>query len=153
MTMRRPSKMPVRGGSRSRYSMAKPYLTTPLLAAAQMSISSCTGMCPTRVPITSWLRSGCMATPRHDTARGSPLLLSQRSCGIVLLETQKRPGVKKKTDVPQGTLALMVLKTLDVLGPQHGYGLAKRIEQISGDSLTLNTGTLYPLLLRLEQEG
>jgi len=61
--------------------------------------------------------------------------------------------MKKKTDVPQGTLALMVLKTLDVLGPLHGYGLAKRIEQISGDRLTLNTGTLYPLLLRLEQEG
>jgi PadR family transcriptional regulator, regulatory protein PadR len=60
---------------------------------------------------------------------------------------------KKTTDVRQGTLALMVLKTLDVLGPLHGYGLAKRIEQISGDQLTLNTGTLYPLLLRLEQEG
>ena len=61
--------------------------------------------------------------------------------------------MKKKTDVRQGTLALMVLKTLDVLGPLHGYGLAKRIEQISGERLTLNTGTLYPLLLRLEQEG
>jgi PadR family transcriptional regulator PadR len=61
--------------------------------------------------------------------------------------------VKKATDVPRGTLALMVLKTLDVLGPLHGFGLARRIEQISGDGLTLNTGTLYPLLLRLEQEG
>ena len=61
--------------------------------------------------------------------------------------------MKKTTDVHQGTLALMVLKTLDVLGPLHGYGLARRIEQISGDRLTLNTGTLYPLLLRLEQEG
>jgi PadR family transcriptional regulator PadR len=61
--------------------------------------------------------------------------------------------MKKKTDVRQGTLALMVLKTLDVLGPLHGYGLARRIEQISGDRLTLNTGTLYPLLLRLEHEG
>jgi PadR family transcriptional regulator len=61
--------------------------------------------------------------------------------------------MKKETDVRQGTLALMVLKTLDVLGPLHGYGLARRIEQISGDRLTLNTGTLYPLLLRLEQEG
>jgi PadR family transcriptional regulator PadR len=66
---------------------------------------------------------------------------------------ERSPTVKKKTDVRQGTLALMVLKTLDVLGPLHGYGLAKRIEQISGDRLTLNTGTLYPLLLRLEQEG
>ena len=60
---------------------------------------------------------------------------------------------RKTTDIHQGTLVVMVLKTLDVLGPLHGYGLAKRIEQISGDRLTLNTGTLYPLLLRLEQEG
>jgi PadR family transcriptional regulator, regulatory protein PadR len=59
----------------------------------------------------------------------------------------------KKKDVQQGTLALMVLKTLDVLGPLHGYGLARRIEQISGNLLALNQGTLYPLLLRLEQEG
>lgn len=60
---------------------------------------------------------------------------------------------KTKTDVQQGTLALMVLKTLDVLGPLHGYGIARRIEQISGDLLTLNQGTLYPVLLKLEQEG
>jgi transcriptional regulator len=55
--------------------------------------------------------------------------------------------------VQQGTLALMVLKTLDVLGPLHGYGIARRIEQISGDLLAVNQGTLYPVLLRLEQEG
>jgi PadR family transcriptional regulator len=61
--------------------------------------------------------------------------------------------MKEKTDVRQGTLALMVLKTLDVLGPLHGYGIARRIEQVSGDLLTLNQGTLYPLLLKLEQEG
>ena len=59
----------------------------------------------------------------------------------------------KDTDVRQGTLALMVLKTLDVLGPLHGYGLARRIEQISGELLTVNQGTLYPVLLKLEQEG
>ena len=59
----------------------------------------------------------------------------------------------KDTDVRQGTLALMVLKTLDVLGPQHGYGIARRIERISGDLLTVNQGTLYPVLLKLEQEG
>lgn len=59
----------------------------------------------------------------------------------------------KDTDVRQGTLALMVLKTLDVIGPLHGYGIARRIEQISGDLLTLNQGTLYPVLLKLEQEG
>jgi transcriptional regulator len=61
--------------------------------------------------------------------------------------------MRRPTDVQQGSLALMVLKTLDVLGPQHGYGLAKRIEQISGDQLSVNQGTLYPLLLKLEQEG
>jgi transcriptional regulator len=61
--------------------------------------------------------------------------------------------MRGKTDVQQGTLALMVLKTLDVLGAQHGYGLARRIEQISGDLLAVNQGTLYPLLLKLEHEG
>ena len=61
--------------------------------------------------------------------------------------------MKEKTDVPQGTLALMVLKTLDVLGPLHGYGIARRIEQISDDLLNVNQGTLYPVLLKLEQEG
>jgi PadR family transcriptional regulator, regulatory protein PadR len=61
--------------------------------------------------------------------------------------------MKQKTDVLQGTLALMVLKTLHVLGPLHGYGIARRIEQISGDLLALNQGTLYPVLLRLEHEG
>ena len=58
-----------------------------------------------------------------------------------------------RTDVLQGTLALMILKTLDTLGPQHGYGIARRIEQISGDALTLNQGTLYPALVKLEQTG
>ncbi|MGO8788288.1 MAG: PadR family transcriptional regulator [Terriglobia bacterium] len=61
--------------------------------------------------------------------------------------------MKERTDVQQGTLTLMVLKTLDVLGPQHGYGIARRIEQISGDLLAVNQGTLYPVLLKLEQEG
>jgi transcriptional regulator len=58
-----------------------------------------------------------------------------------------------KSEVWQGTLALMVLKTLESMGPQHGYGIARRIEQISGDQLSLNYGTLYPALLKLEQEG
>lgn len=58
-----------------------------------------------------------------------------------------------KKDVWQGTLALMVLKTLETLGPLHGYGIARRIEQTSGDVLALNYGTLYPALLKLEQEG
>jgi transcriptional regulator len=58
-----------------------------------------------------------------------------------------------KHDIQPGTLALMILKTLDVLGPLHGYGVARRIEETSGDRLTLNYGTLYPALLKLEQEG
>lgn len=58
-----------------------------------------------------------------------------------------------KTDIWQGTLALMILKTLETMGPQHGYGIARRIEQISGDRLSLNYGTLYPALVKLEQEG
>ena len=58
-----------------------------------------------------------------------------------------------KLEVQQGTLALMVLKTLQTMGPLHGYGIARRIEQTSGDLLTINYGTLYPALVRLEQEG
>ncbi len=58
-----------------------------------------------------------------------------------------------KTAVWQGTLALMILKTLEVMGPLHGYGIARRIEQTSGDRFALNYGTVYPALLRLEQEG
>ncbi len=58
-----------------------------------------------------------------------------------------------KSDVWQGTLALMVLKTLETLGPLHGYGVARRIEQTSGNKLLVNYGTLYPALLKLEQEG
>ena len=61
--------------------------------------------------------------------------------------------MREKPDVWQGTLALMVLRTLETMGSQHGYGLARRIEQISGELLELNYGTLYPALLKLEQEG
>jgi PadR family transcriptional regulator PadR len=61
--------------------------------------------------------------------------------------------MRDKTEVWQGTLALMVLKTLELMGPLHGYGLARRIEQTSGDRFVLNYGTLYPALLKLEQEG
>jgi transcriptional regulator len=60
---------------------------------------------------------------------------------------------KSTVDVWQGTLALMVLKTLETLGPLHGYGIARRIEQTSGHALAVNYGTLYPALLKLEQEG
>ena len=59
----------------------------------------------------------------------------------------------EKSELQQGTVALMVLKTMDVMGSLHGYGIARRIEQISGDLLSVNQGTLYPVLLKLEQEG
>ena len=61
--------------------------------------------------------------------------------------------MKEKADVWQGTLALMILKTLELLGPQHGYGIARRIEQTSEHHLVLNYGTIYPALVKLEQEG
>src|SRR5215468_1669980 len=87
----------------------------------------------------------------------SLMLVSKRKSAILFSCTCWKPkeqaGMKEKTDVQQGTLALMVLKTLDVLGPLHGYGVARRIEQISGDLLAVNQGTLYPVLLKLEQEG
>jgi PadR family transcriptional regulator, regulatory protein PadR len=60
---------------------------------------------------------------------------------------------ESKSDVLQGTLDLMVLKTLESMGPLHGYGIARRIEQVSGNTLILNQGTIYPALLRLEQRG
>jgi transcriptional regulator len=60
---------------------------------------------------------------------------------------------ENKSDVLQGTLDLMVLKTLESMGPLHGYGIARRIEQVSGESLSLNQGTIYPALLRMEQRG
>jgi PadR family transcriptional regulator PadR len=62
-------------------------------------------------------------------------------------------AMSRKKDVWQGTLALMVLKTLESMGPLHGYGIARRIEQTSGDRLSVNYGTLYPALLKLEEEG
>jgi PadR family transcriptional regulator, regulatory protein PadR len=58
-----------------------------------------------------------------------------------------------KADIRQGTLALMILKTLEAMGPLHGYGVARRIEQTSGDAFSVNYGTLYPALIKLEQEG
>src|ERR1700686_2538221 len=64
-----------------------------------------------------------------------------------------RRSMANKQDVWQGTLALMILTTLETLGPQHGYGIARRIEQTSGNLLLVNYGTLYPALLKLEQEG
>jgi transcriptional regulator len=65
---------------------------------------------------------------------------------------KEAPSAQTKSEVPQGTLDLMVLKTLDAMGPQHGYGIARRIEQVSDDLLKLNEGTVYAALLRLQQK-
>ncbi len=75
-----------------------------------------------------------------------------KSCGILAVDPSPI-RMKKHPEVLQGTLDLMVLKTLDTLGAMHGYGIAQRIQQISQDVLYLNQGTLYPALLRLEQRG
>jgi transcriptional regulator len=66
---------------------------------------------------------------------------------------QERLPLQTKLDILQGTLDLMVLRTLSVMGPLHGYGIARRIEQVAQGSLALNQGTIYPALLRLEQKG
>jgi transcriptional regulator len=88
----------------------------------------------------------------HSTSVVLVLLFSQWK-RVTLPVGNPMSQMKEKRDVLQGTLALMVLKTLDVLGPLHGYAIARRIEQISGDLLSVNQGTLYPVLLKLEQEG
>lgn len=72
---------------------------------------------------------------------------------MVLFLWESNMSGPAKQDVPQGTLALMILKTLEVMGPLHGYAIARRIEQTSGETVVLNYGTLYPALLKLEQQG
>jgi PadR family transcriptional regulator PadR len=89
---------------------------------------------------------------RRATKQSQFLLLSQWKCAMLPVGNPMNEK-KEKKDVLQGTLAPMALKTLDVLGPLHGYRIARRIEQISGGLLAVNQGTLYPVLLKLEQEG
>jgi PadR family transcriptional regulator, regulatory protein PadR len=81
------------------------------------------------------------------------LLLSQRKCGILPVGNQNGGAMKQKRRSYKARWRSWSSKTLDVLGPLHGYGIARRIEQISGDLLAVNQGTLYPVLLKLEQEG
>lgn len=80
-------------------------------------------------------------------------LLTANNSGVTLLLTIYRSMAQPQADVPYGTLDLMVLKTLDAMGPLHGYGIARRIEQAAGGLIALNQGTIYPALLRLEQKG
>jgi PadR family transcriptional regulator, regulatory protein PadR len=75
------------------------------------------------------------------------------SASLLLVYKRSVSVGDEKPDVLQGTLALLVLRTVSALGPLHGYGIARRIEQVSGNSVALNQGTLYPALLRLEQMG
>src|ERR1041384_4702417 len=81
------------------------------------------------------------------------LLTAYTNIGYVPVGYLMRSGRADKADVLQGTLILLVLRTLEALGPLHGYGIARRIEQISNSVLQLNQGTIYPALLRMEQEG
>lgn len=81
------------------------------------------------------------------------LLTFNRSARILLLNVNRSVMSADKSDILQGTLDLIVLKTLETLGPTHGYGLAVRIQQVSTNVLQVNQGTLYPALLRLEQKG
>src|SRR3569833_465316 len=92
----------------------------------------------TSLPTPPYLRS-VLRDPGSDT--------------IVVLEAHRTTRMADKLEVQQGTLALMILRTVEVLGPLHGYGSARRIEETSKNRLTLNYGTLYPALLKLEQEG
>ena len=95
---------------------------------------------------------GAKFTAEARKTRVIDLLLSQWKC-VILPVGNPTNDMKEKADVLQGTLALMVLKTLETMGPIHGYGIARRIEQTSGNQLLINYGTLYPALLKLEQEG
>jgi transcriptional regulator len=90
---------------------------------------------------------------RRKENSGFPVASQKEECHYSCRKPKGPTAMKEKPDVPHGTLTLMVLKTLDLLGPQHGWGIARRIEQISGDLLAVNQGTLYPLLLKLEHEG
>jgi transcriptional regulator len=72
---------------------------------------------------------------------------------MLIVNMENRKSQTPKPEVPYGTLDLMVLKTLDAIGPLHGFGIARRIEQVAAGSLQLNQGTIYPALLRLEQRG
>jgi PadR family transcriptional regulator, regulatory protein PadR len=81
------------------------------------------------------------------------LTINRSKCSFLLTVKRRIAMAQTRGEVLQGTLDLIVLKTLDALGPLHGYGIAVRIQQVSADLLKLNQGTLYPALLRLEQRG
>jgi PadR family transcriptional regulator, regulatory protein PadR len=98
----------------------------------------------------TWWRPLFNRGASHGTV---PVASQNKLCHSSVVFQHGVSTMKQERDVHQGTLVLMVLKTLDVLGPSHGYGIARRVEQISGDILAVNQGTLYPALLKLEHEG
>ncbi len=105
-------------------------------------------------PIADSPPPGCSSLhPVPKSRRASPIAFPYNHVLLSLWQSHRRDALGDKTDVWQGTLALMVLRTLETMGPLHGYGLARRIEQTSGQQLVVNYGTLYPALLKLEQEG
>jgi PadR family transcriptional regulator, regulatory protein PadR len=114
---------------------------------------------PNDAPLSSrFTEQHCRSLPAHVTACIRDMLTPNRNSGRFLSSINRRrrrpPSVATTpSDVPYGTLDLMVLKTLDALSPLHGYGIARRIEQVAQGSLALNQGTIYPALLRLEQKG
>src|SRR5690348_15447404 len=125
-------------GWRRRWAM-KP----PASAAASTSVRS-----PTRS--TTGSVHGALLSGKPPV--GPFQLYSQRKACSLIWDSDMSDA-RDKADVWQGTLALMVLKTIEGLGPEHGFGIARRIEQTSGHRLTVNAGTLYPTLLKLEQQG
>ncbi len=91
---------------------------------------------------------------RSATVNAVPMPVDiQQGTAVYLLKLNRTVMTSAKMDVMQGTLDLLVLKTLEALGPMHGWGIARRIEQVSDDALSLNQGTLYPALVRLQQRG
>jgi len=104
-----------------------------------------------------WNLDWLLGDGRSEIIAGTPAAAQRTTLHLAFPEEACRllwdTQMSHKTEVWQGTLALMVLKTLSAMGPQHGYGIARRIEQTSDDLLSINEGTLYPVLLKLEQEG
>jgi PadR family transcriptional regulator, regulatory protein PadR len=110
-------------------------------------------------------RSICSPFPVTSADSGAPICVNpaptggfylwtiQRNAVILFAMTKGSPPSQKRSEILQGTLDLMVLKTLQALGPLHGFGIARRIEQVSQDVLQLNEGTVYTSLLRLQQQG
>lgn len=105
-----------------------------------------------RAPILEW-RSGQSCGTGRKTQDSTPVAKPQEVWQTTVRIPQESKLANSKLDLLQGTLDVMVLQTLESMGPMHGYGLARRIEQVSGDAVLLNQGTIYAALIRLQQRG